>query len=475
MNPRPFAIWSVLVLAVLSLVWMPGTYRAAADDAAATEDVIYMNDGRILHGQILSETPSEIVFQAVIHGMKAQLTLPMEDIVKLERDVPVEAGQEKASEEKTTSTAGSRTRDDSENQSRHRARSDDENAASFYIIPMKGQMGTDVNGQFYKELEDDIRSHNPDYIIIEMECTDTTDDLFAMDDEEEKGLFLVDEYRDMINYFRDDLHDYKQIIWIRDSMGYSSMVALAWPDLFMTPRARLAGLGGFGDDFKSWGDEDIRGKMREATMAFLKSFLEYGGYSPMIVDAMARPEYPLSATWKGREVEWSLDRNGEYVVDNSEQGTVDFTAKSAEDFCISDGTADSLADLALLMGIREYRVLDGKAEADFEKYTEDWRRVYENALQYWEDYQTYRGRGGVQWLGRAKTMLQKIVSAINRYKAVELRLQARGITKFGLETSIEQLEEQLRGMRQGGLGGGTGGGRGGGSGSGGGGGGHGRR
>ncbi|UCD75283.1 MAG: hypothetical protein JSV91_16050 [Phycisphaerales bacterium] len=473
MKSRPFVIWSVLLLAVLSLIWLPGGYAAAADDDTTTEDVIYLNDGRVLHGQIISETADEIVFEALISSIKATLTLSKEDIFQIKRDVPVEGGQKatKDAKEETKATADSRDRDRSDVRTRHRAQSDDENATGFYLIPMKGQMGTDVNHQFYKGLADDIRAHDPDYIIIEMDCKDIgsapTDLIFEFDPDE-TGLYLVDEYRDMINFFRDELREYRQVIWIHDSVGYSSMVALAWPDMYMKPDGRLAGLSSIGAGFASWGDEDIRGKMREATMAMLKGFLEYGTYSLFIVDAMVRPEFPLSATWKGREVEWTLDRNGEYVVDGSEQTTVDFTAKTAEDFCISDGTAETLDDLALLMGIREYRVLDGEAESEFEKYTKDWRRTYENALQYLQDYQKYMSWAGgdetIQWLGRAKSMLEKVVAAIDRYDAVEIRLQRHGVSRFSLVTTIEQLKERLRALRQGGRGGGGGGRGGGGSG-----------
>lgn len=355
--------------------------------------------------------------------------------------------------------------DDAERErGRFQANVDDENAASFYIIPMKGQMGTDVNLQFYKELEDDIREHDPDFIILEMDCKDIEDDLLAVADQQEKGKLLIDEFREMINYFRDDLREYRQVMWVHDSMGCSSIVAMAWPDMYMKPEGRLAGLSYIGEGFASWGDEDIRGKMREATMAFLKSFLEYGQYSPMIVDAMVRPEFALSATWKGREVEWSLNNRGEYTVDNSDKRTVDFTAKTAEDFCLSDGTADTLDDLALLLGIREYRLLEGKAEKEHEKYVEDWRRTLDRALTQLEDYNVYMsqasGRDAIKYLGKAKNTLQKVIGAINRYRAVEMRLRDQGVSKMGLEVTIEQIREQLRALSRGGSAGG--GGRGGG-------------
>ena len=69
------------------------------------------------------------------------------------------------------------------------------------------------------------------------------------------------------------------------------------------------------------------------------------------------------------------------------------------------------------MRIREFRVLEGSAEEEFDKYVEDWRRAYNNALQYWEEYQTCMARAGgdqaVMQLGKARSLLERIVGLIH--------------------------------------------------------------
>jgi hypothetical protein len=61
--------------------------------APATEDVIYMRDGRILHGQILSEMGKLIVFEYHDQALKlkTRMNLPTEDIIEIERDVALAA------------------------------------------------------------------------------------------------------------------------------------------------------------------------------------------------------------------------------------------------------------------------------------------------------------------------------------------------------------------------------------------------
>jgi hypothetical protein len=231
--------------------------------------------------------------------------------------------------------------------------------------------------------------------------------------------------------------------------------------MYMHPKGRLGGLRVLQNlGFEKWADQDVRGKMTAAFMSWVKGFLEYGGYSLVLADAMVRPQFSLSGSWKGREVEWRLDGSGEYLVDNSDKETVSFRAKSAEDLCISSGTAETVDDLALLLGVREYRILDGKAEAIFDDHSEEWRRALENCLTWYQDFQQFSGWASgddaVKYLGQAKGRLEKILAAIERYQAVETRIGQYGIRKFDIETQIEVMKERLRAMRQGQRGGGGG-------------------
>ena len=76
---------SALVLAVFCSLLMTNA------SFAATEDIIYMSDGRELHGEIVSETDSVIVFEYMNPdlGISVPLTLPRASILKIDRDVTV--------------------------------------------------------------------------------------------------------------------------------------------------------------------------------------------------------------------------------------------------------------------------------------------------------------------------------------------------------------------------------------------------
>lgn len=480
MKIRILALINVLLLAVVTTLSL-GTAVAQASPLGGadenTEDILYMKDGRELHGQILEEKTDAVVFELAIRGssIRTRLTYLLEEIAEIHRDIPMEDAPEgtTARGSKTTRGATSRPGDDDDEEDDGptfgaiRASSDNENLPSFYIVPMKGQMGTDINTEVYRDMVDDIRANDPDIMVIEMECRDTEDVLYSLIGREETGLADFDEYRKLINLFHDELGDIRQVAWVKDSVGVSSIVALGWEELYMSPEARLGGLETLRDQtgFDKWSDDDVRGKMTAAFMSWVKGFLEYGGYSLVLAEALVRPEYSLSGTWKGRDVNWTLDTNGEYIVDQDDEATVEFRAKSAEDLCISDGTVENLDDLALLLGMREYRVLDGRADKIFEDYTTNWRRALDNCVEWMQDYQQFmgwaNGQDALKYLGQAKNRVEKVIASMERYSAVETRMNLQyGVKKFDLVTIVEQIKEQIRGLRprRGGGGGRSGGG-----------------
>ena len=120
----------------------------------------------------------------------------------------------------------------------------------------------------------------------------------------------------------------------------------------------------------------------------------------------------------------------------------DFVAKSAEDLNISQGTADDLDDLALLLGYREYRVLEGKQNELVVGYVTDWRREFAECRENLTNYEKYlswaSGDQAVAYFGKALRCLEDVLSSLKQYKAVEIRLGTDfGLDKITLITYIE--------------------------------------
>ena len=92
----PLSGWlriAFVAVVVALLASSPGLARD--DDDVSTEDILHMVDGRELHGRILSESKTEIVFEIIdlkLH-MKSRRTFRLDEIAHIERGV---AGQETA-------------------------------------------------------------------------------------------------------------------------------------------------------------------------------------------------------------------------------------------------------------------------------------------------------------------------------------------------------------------------------------------
>ncbi len=466
---------------------------AAGDAKAAaptTEDIVYMRDGRVLHGQIIVETSKAITFEYHDKNLnsKTRLNLKPDEIAEVMRDQPLAGAAPADAPESdaaaapamTLAPAADKKVDWKPSYGASRFQSNDQSVKSLYIVPMGGQFGTDVRAEVYKPVLDDIRKNKPSVVVLTIDSADsfppelmfpTSYDIPKTDPALERGMLDFENYRELVHMFRDELAEYPQIVWIRNSDGISATIAMAWNQMYMTPKARFGGMITVLEQSHAgqWADKDVRAKMMAAWLGIAKSFLEKGGYSLALADAMLNPEKTLSGSWKGREVEWRLDSSGEYLVDDSEKRTVNFVAKTAEDLCISKGTAEDLDDLALLLGFREYRVIDGRQNDLTVGYIEDWRRSFAKCRKNLMDYEKFlswaSGEDAIKYTGRAKSCLEDVLSAMDQYKAVEVRLGTDfGLDRTTLVTYIEQLKEQLRAMQKQGRGAGGGGRAGGGGG-----------
>jgi len=334
-----------------------------------------------------------------------------------------------------------------------------------YPVPMRGQMGTDIHPSAYEAIVEDAKKADPDLIVFMLESADINNVFYLQDDDRaESGLALLGEYRDLVSSLRDDLAEFPQVIWVEDSVGFGSLMALSWPTMYMKPNARLWGLQNVSRMAGGWSDPDVAAKMMAAWTGIGKGFLQKGGYPLELGEAMMRPEHRLSASFEGRDVSWKLDTNGHWVVDSSDKEVTNLRAELAEDLGVCAGLAENLDDVAFLSGWREYEVNEN-GQKIIEDYVEDWRRAYDRTRDWMRDAQQAQSRASgedaVRYLGKAKNDYERVIAAMRQYPAVENRWKREGVNRLQLEIYVEQLKEQILGIRRGGRGGGGGGGLGG--------------
>lgn len=338
---------------------------------------------------------------------------------------------------------------------------------NVYVVPLKGQMGTDINMQLMKMYVEDIKKVKPDIIVLELFSADVNQNFYLKDDDQgEFGLGILEEYRDMVKMFREDLRDIPQIMWVEDSVGFGSLLALAWSDMYIRSDGRLMGLARVSAMAQGWDDPDVASKMMRARVGIGNGFLQQGGYPLELGEAMMTPDETLSIKFDGRKVVWLPNTTGTWIVDSSKDNVANFSATLAEESGLADGVADDLDDLMFLLGYREYKKLEN-GEKIGGTYVEDWRKAFERCKDWLRD--ASEADGDAAGLGKQKSLLEKVVAAMKQYPAIEYRMRMEGLPgRVQLELQIDNIRKEIQRYKDaekanrgtGGSSGGGGGGRG---------------
>ncbi len=329
-------------------------------------------------------------------------------------------------------------------------------APKIYVIPMgldgHGQMGTDIRLSAFEKVVKDVKEKKPDLIIFVMESSDgrTGKAYLGNDDRSERGQMDFEDGRKMVDLLKSDLGPIPQVMWIKDSVGFSTALALAWPDLYMSSTARLWGMDRVREQYERTQDDEVRKKYMAAWNGIVNGFLRRGGYPSELGLAMMRPELLLSVSWNGRNLNWRPDTKGTFLVDGDTKAVANFDAKTAEDLGLCDGIADSIEDLMFLLGYREWDDSLGKNNQDGVKlvgdYITDWRKTYAKTVEYFVEYEK---NFKASKFTAAKALLERIRDAMKKYPAVEFRWRIQGRPGIDdIEQMLLQVKEQAKGAKR---------------------------
>ncbi len=336
----------------------------------------------------------------------------------------------------------------------------------IYIVPFgmdgKGQMGTDIHSSVYQKVIKDIKAKKPDLVVIRLESAEYGKKEYSgaeQDSLRERGVSDWEDMRTTLGLFKQEIGDIPQVMWVKDSVGFATVFALAWPYMYTYPDARLYGLEKVSRQAQS-NDFEVWRKWLAAGTGIANGFLQSGNRPSAIGSAMMDPERTLSVSWKGRNFDWRSDDKGTFVIDGSPKSTANFDARSAEDFGLSLGSADSLSDLMFLLGYREWDDQLNKSGQDGEKIVGDhirgWRKAWDDGQLAMAEYERSKGGGDNKSFLAAKKALETVLDGMNRYPAVAMRWRMMGVQKTAIEAKLKELKESRKGGGSGGSGGSSG-------------------
>ncbi len=332
----------------------------------------------------------------------------------------------------------------------------EEEGKAVLIIPMEGQMHTDVNNAVYSDLVDRIKEAKPDLIVVEILNHDYQNEfaqLMGWGDREEFNGYDKDDLVNIARTFHVDLKDIPQIAWVKNASGTSTIMALSWCDIYMSPDGWLHATTQVARMFDYINAEDTRGKIREAAVAHAKAFATFGCKDQALVRAFVDPEVPLSGTWEGKKVNWVDTLNGDFIVDAG-QGMPHLDATTATELAISKGLVYNLKDLLVAEGIREYHIVGEDITNEIYGHKEKWRNDFDRASSLFLDAQQYgnwaTGENTARYLREQVKKLKQVLRLMENSSAVAMRMGWKyRVNVKALEQMIEQIEEQLKRLREG--------------------------
>lgn len=168
---------------------------------------------------------------------------------------------------------------------------------------------------------------------------------------------------------------FRVVAWIDSAISAAAMTSHAIEEIYFTPQGNYGACTGWSGQLKA-----VAGRGLEEVLYQMEKISARGGYDPLVMRAM-QIQVPLSATIDANgEVHFYADATSGNILVNRDNEILTFNAATAAEVKFSRGTANTIDELAKLMGYQELTWV-GKMEKGYtwpiskaEKWNINWRR-----------------------------------------------------------------------------------------------------
>lgn len=290
--------------------------------SAIADDVLYLKDGRVLHGEVVREIDGYVFFKYELAGIEQETLFSAAQYDKVERDA-----------------AAADVKIDIKQAEPEKAREYKPGVPRIAVITLGEGGDRDMVGVYMtaKALRDAIP-------LLEEEGV--TDVVFHINSG--GGLLLE------IQRLSDVIHEeykprFRTVAWIESAISAAAMTAHCLEEIYFRSEGNYGACTGWSGQLQA-----VEGRTLEEVLYMMERISDRGNHSPYIMAAMQVLDRPLSCTINKQtgQVTWYQDLSGDIIV-NEPDRILTLDAPEAEKTKFSKGTADSLEDLARLMGYQE--------------------------------------------------------------------------------------------------------------------------
>jgi hypothetical protein len=432
---------------------------------AAAQDRLIFHNGRVVEGEIVEETDTQVRMRVNVSGMKAEMTYSKDQLLKVEYGEKSDGDE--AAPAAPANRAGVRASDRAAAEPR-----DPSSRTRVYVLNLEGVFARDITQTPIADAVREAERLEADYIIVkvnndwtnpENRFEDLKDDVIGAFD----GFFRTKEIAPLL---REDLRKWKKppklAMWVHTAMGGAAFMPLLSDTIYFHPDGKMGGVGGIFEMFGGRGDPGVVEKQISLRLVTAQGFAIENGYDAKLIEAMTRLDYVLSYRMVGGKPQY-FERMPENPGENllTDDGTDDdmkdamedrvrglgndfltLTAEMAHRLGVSKGTVNTMDDLLFELGIARTAQIVGKSDRIMKGWADGLDRAELEMRSLWEDQQRVQVAG--DWderrrgRGRKINLLEQMRRLIRKYSEA---LPGGYPTEPQIATMIEQLKlEQLR-------------------------------
>lgn len=343
------------------------TWRGEIND---TVEVVYNQGGRQLtvEGKVLRADSTMIVVEAMIDGKVTKRSIFFGDVVSMKStnagSTQNEKGADKKGDKAETKTATTAT--GSEPAKTGKENTDTTKAAAtasgdfkgVFFLTWEGMVGTGARHEQLDAVAKEADKIGPGQIIV-------------LEIDSPGGLVLESE--NIHASLSEIKKRHRLVAWIKKAISAAAFTSFHCDEIY------FMSMGSMGSMTMFSGHEDVaKGASLESWLALASEVAKEGGRDPHIARCMIVKDlvcsYDIPEGGGPKDARFRDDMKGKYLVDGPDT-MLTFTAAAAAACGFSDGTADTTDELAKLMGLPEWKEINGDGPGSGRKIYRDWQAL----------------------------------------------------------------------------------------------------
>jgi hypothetical protein len=406
------------------------TWRGSIND---TVEVVFVENGRerTLEGKLLRADTTMVVIESDASGRAARKSIFFADVRSLKTVTSAAAATPAAPASAATPSPSSPSSQPSgsSTDAGGEKRAVPADYKGVFILPMKGMVGTGMRHEQIDEIGREADKYGPGQIIV-------------LHIDSGGGMVIESEriHASMVELKK----RHRVVAWIKEAISAAAFTAMHCDEIY------FMNVGALGSITMFAGTKAIEGAELQAWLENMTRIAELGGRSGAVARAMVHKPLAVSYTIPEgggpKDAIFFADTSGKVVLDGPDT-MLTLNAAEALACGFSDGTADSEAELAKLMGLPEWKEVNDSGRRIFR----DWQRLLERGseeiIKLVQQY-GYKGAadGAEAQIGVRLRIVQDLIKWWDRCEPCMIEASQKGVgvpPKEALEREERRLRELL--------------------------------